>query len=261
MVNTETKSPGPLVTIITPSFNQGRFISQTIESVLGQSYRNIEYHIIDGGSTDDTLGILDSYGSRINYVSEKDNGQAHAINKGLRMANGNIIGFLNSDDYLLPGAVENVVDVFQSRKTKWVTGDYSIINENGIEIHSLIALYKRILRLFASKTLFELTNFIAQPSTFWHKELLTEVGLFDETLRFVMDYDYWLRLYSICPPTIIKKRLSCFRIHKSSKGGSEYVMQFDEEIDVLRKYNTRQILIAGHRFHNRLIKDVYRIIK
>src|SRR5580704_13013939 len=102
----------PLVTIVTPSFNQGRFIRATIESVLSQDYPNLEYIIMDGGSTDETSAIAAEYGTRLKWISEKDRGQSHAINKGFRMAKGEIVSWLNSDDIILPGAVACAVNAF-----------------------------------------------------------------------------------------------------------------------------------------------------
>src|SRR6266550_874687 len=107
----------PLVTIVTPSFNQGRFIRQTIESVLTQDYPNIEYIIMDGGSTDETASVAAEYADRLRFVSEPDRGQSHAINKGFRMARGEVVSWLNSDDVILPGAVAHAVTAFELNPT------------------------------------------------------------------------------------------------------------------------------------------------
>src|SRR5262249_16274332 len=113
----------PLVSIITPSFNQARFLPRTIESVFSQSYRNIEYIVGDGGSTDGSLEVLQSYGDRLKWVSEPDNGQTHAINKGLARASGDILSYLNSDDTLAPNAVEIVVNALdESPESGFVYG-------------------------------------------------------------------------------------------------------------------------------------------
>src|SRR5450755_863659 len=103
----------PLVTIETPSYNQGCFIRATIESVLSQDYPQVEYIIMDGGSTDETASVVKDYASRLTFISEKDRGQSHAINKGFRMAQGSILGWLNSDDLYLPGCIRSAVDAFQ----------------------------------------------------------------------------------------------------------------------------------------------------
>src|SRR5690348_14154892 len=109
-----TERERPLVTVVTPPFNQGRFIRETIESVLSQDYPNLEYLVIDGGSTDETQEVLKAYGSRLCWVAEKDEGQADAVNKGLRKAKGEIFGWLNSDDTYLPGTISKIVQFFQA---------------------------------------------------------------------------------------------------------------------------------------------------
>ena len=106
------------LSIITPSFNQGVFIKETIDSILSQGYAQLEYIVVDGGSTDNTVEILKSYGDKIKWVSEKDNGQADAINKGLKMATGDIVAFINSDDYYLPNALHAVNDFFSESKNR-----------------------------------------------------------------------------------------------------------------------------------------------
>jgi len=133
----------PKISIITPSFNQGKFIKKTIDSVLSQNYPDLEYVVIDGGSTDNTVKILKSYGNKIKWISEKDKGQADAINKGLKIINGEIIAFINSDDYYLPDTFKKIVDFFKQNITcNVVTGDYLIINENGKPIQSFVGFYK-----------------------------------------------------------------------------------------------------------------------
>ena len=122
----------PLVSIITPTLNQGNFIAQTIDSVLAQDYANLEYLIIDGGSTDETLEILRGYDNRIRWVSEADSGQSSAINKGWRKSNGEILAWLNSDDLLEPGAIQSIVAAFQQRpETAMVYGECDYLNQGG----------------------------------------------------------------------------------------------------------------------------------
>ncbi|MDO8658008.1 MAG: glycosyltransferase family 2 protein [Candidatus Levybacteria bacterium] len=252
----------PKISIVTPSFNQGKYIEQTIKSVLGQNYANVEYIVVDGGSSDNTLNVLKKYNNKIKWTSRKDNGQSNAINKGLKMATGEIIAFLNSDDLYLPGTLNKISAFFKNNpKAKWVTGDYFIINENGEKIQSYVVLYKKILRLFPYSFILSIANFIPQPSTFWRKELLDEVGFFNETLHFTMDYDYWLKIIKKYPLKVISSPLSAFRIYRESKGGGRFKEQFKEEIKVLKK-NTRNIfLIFLHRIHNILILKIYNKIK
>lgn len=139
----------PLISIITPSFNQGQFIEETLKSVASQTYKNYEHIIIDGGSTDGTIEILKKYQKKypdkIKWISEKDKGQSDAINKGLKMAKGEILCYLNSDDVFYYYTLETVVNFFKKHKeVYWVTGDYEIINEESKKIRSLIPIYKKI---------------------------------------------------------------------------------------------------------------------
>lgn len=250
------------ISIITPSYNQGCFIKQTIDSVLSQNYPDLEYIICDGKSTDETVSILKSYGNKITWISEKDNGQTDAINKGLRMATGDIVAYINSDDYYLPGTFEKIVQFFKKNsKAQWVTGDYQIINEKGKQIQQLVVLYKRFLRLFPTKNMLFFTNVIAQPSTFWRRSLLKKTGLFNESLRYVMDYDFWLRNIKHFPLSVIYSPLSVFRIHSLSKGGSQYQKQFNEELKVLELHTGKTFVYYLHAFSNRIIVWIYNLIK
>lgn len=249
-------------TIITPSFNQGCFIEETIQSVINQGFDNVEYLVMDGGSKDNTLEILKKYDDKIIWISEKDNGQSNAINKGLQRATGDIISFINSDDFYLPGTLNFVNDYFKSHpEVSWLSGDCLIVNENGATIQSFVSLYKRLLNIFHKRTILKLTNFINQPSTFWKREVFEKIGLFDETLNYTMDYDYWLRIIQFFPIYIVNKNLSAFRIHGLSKGGNQYKKQFNEELKVLKRYNKNPIIHFLHYIHNKLIIIVYKIIK
>jgi glycosyltransferase involved in cell wall biosynthesis len=249
------------VSIIIPSLNQGRFIKKAIDSVLLQSYNNIEIMVVDGGSTDETIKILEGYSGTIRWISEKDHGQTDAINKGLRLTNGDICGYLNSDDQLLPGAIDKVVQVFTKTDALWVSGDYKIVDSNNKYIQPFIVQFKKILRLFSSRTILSLTNYIVQPSTYWRRELIEKIGYFDETLAYVMDYDYWMRAIQIQKPIIIHSELSLFRIHNESKGGSQFVKQFKDEIQIVKKYSKNPIIISLHWILNQMIVIIYKLIK
>jgi glycosyltransferase involved in cell wall biosynthesis len=178
----------PRVSIVTPSYNQGRFIKQTIDSVLNQSYSNIEYLIIDGQSTDETISILKSYGPSLNWISEEDKGQTDAINKGLARSTGEIRAYLNSDDVLLPDAVEKVVKHFQQRPDlDMVYGQGMLIDEQGHKI----GMYETTDYSFD-----RLVNqcCICQPAAFWRTRIAEKIGPLDNQLNYAMDYDYWLRI-------------------------------------------------------------------
>ena len=252
----------PKFSIIIPSFNQGKFIAQTINSILNQSCQDFEILVIDGGSNDSTLEILKGYEDRIFWLSEQDRGQTHAINKGIDLAKGEIITYLNSDDYYLEGTLEKVAGIFkQNNDVLWITGDYLIVDENGKKIQSVIAGYKTFFRKRLSFNLLTVLNPINQPGTFLRRELINQTGFFDEELRYTMDYEYWLRAIKIQKPYVLSDELAAFRIHTNSKGGSNYRQQFEEELKTARKYQDKTFLLVLHDLHNKLIQLVYAIIK
>jgi glycosyltransferase involved in cell wall biosynthesis len=173
---------------VTPSFQQGRFLRRTIDSVLAQDYPHIEYRVVDGGSTDETIDVLKSYGDRFPWVCEKDRGQAHAINKGLAEATGQIRAYLNSDDLLRPGAVREAVELFRRHPScDLVYGRGAHIDE----ADELIRFYPT--KPYSFENLME-TCCISQPSAFWRSRIGDLVGDFDESYGFALDYDYWLRI-------------------------------------------------------------------
>jgi len=248
--------------IIVPSYNQGNFITQTIDSILNQSYKNAEVLVIDGGSTDSTIDVLKTYGDRIFWLSEKDRGQTHAINKGIALAKGDIITYINSDDYYLDGALEKVIGQFHAKKDKlWLTGDYIIVNEKGERIQNLVVKYKSFFRKMLSFNLLTVMNPINQPSTFFRKEVLHQLRGFREDLHYTMDYELYLRAIRIGQPVVVSDKLSAFRIHKQSKGGSQYKTQFREEFDVAKQYQKNKFLIFLHLLHYKLINLIYDVLK
>jgi len=178
----------PLVSIVTPSFNQGEFIEETIKSVLCQTYKNIEYIIMDGGSSDNTVQVLEKYSKYIKWVSEPDKGQTDAINKGLKIAKGDYFCYLNSDDTFEIDAIDNMLKYLQShQEVSLVYGDADYIDKNG----GVTSAYETHEWDFVK---FKGHCFICQPSTMWRKETLTTFGYFDESLHYIMDYEYWLRI-------------------------------------------------------------------
>lgn len=184
----EWASERPLVSIVTPSYNQGVFLKRTINSVLNQGYPNIEYIVIDGGSEDGSVDILKSYKDSFEWISEPDRGQTHAINKGFARARGAILGYLNSDDILYPGAVSSVVEQFHKNpEVDMLYGKANYIDKEDKKT----GMYNTDVYSF-ERNMFDCC--ICQPASFWRKRVADIVGKFDEDLHYAMDYDYWLRM-------------------------------------------------------------------
>ncbi len=238
------------ISIITPSLNQAGFIERTIRSVLAQDYPNIEYIVIDGGSTDNTVEILKSYGSRIVWISEKDEGQSDAINKGISMATGDIIAYLNSDDLYEPGALSAAAEVFaKDRSVMWLTGRCRIMDEADHEVRRLITAYKNFLLAHYSYALLLVANPISQPATFWRREIVGEFGPFDLNEHLAMDYEYWLRIGRKYPPLILKRYLAGFRVHQASKTTSFFIRTYRQELEIARRYSDSRLLDILHLMH------------
>ncbi|MFX0199900.1 MAG: glycosyltransferase family 2 protein [Candidatus Hodarchaeota archaeon] len=213
----------PRITIITPSFNQGQFIERTIESVLSQDIDGLEYIVIDGGSTDATVSILKRYGNkfddRLRWISENDEGPAHAINKGILRTSAPVVGWLNSDDIYYSGALQAVLDFFDSHtEAEVVYGDANHIDENDKFIEKYPTEpwdWERLLE----------TCFISQPATFVRREAIETYGLLDKRLRYSMDYEYWIRLakqgvhFVYLPRLLAATRMhrDCFTLSSSEK--------------------------------------------
>lgn len=184
----------PLVSIITPTYNQGQFIEVTIQSVLGQTYRNIEYIIIDAMSTDNTAEVLARYRDKVTQIiREPDEGQSDAIVKGFRLARGELVGWINSDDILYPDCVEKIVAAYRSNPTSvlFYNSKIDIISEAG-------SFRRRVdVPIVNGDQLLRHCNTLVQPGSFYKNEALVKVDYFNKSLRFSMDLDLWLRLLNV----------------------------------------------------------------
>jgi len=251
------------ISIITPSFNQGNYIERTIESVLNQRGDfELEYLVVDGGSTDRTLDILKRYEERLQWISEKDRGQAHAVNKGLQRVTGDIIGWINSDDRYEAGAFERAVRVFRLRPDcRWLVGRCRIVDENDREIRKGITRYKDywLDRYDYERLISE--DFISQPAVFFRRTFQNEIGLLDEGLHFTMDYDLWLRMGARVDPVILPEYLASFRYHAVSKTKSQLEGSLAEAKRICRRYakGGSRILVRGWLYRMK-IRVGYRIL-
>jgi glycosyltransferase involved in cell wall biosynthesis len=203
----------PLVSIVTPSLNQAQFITQTIESVLSQTYSPLEYWVIDGGSTDGTLEILHDYRDRLRWISEPDNGQAAAINKGWRLTRGEIIAYLNADDAYLPSAITHAVQYLSAHpQVDAVYGDCDYVDEQGKFIRAYPTSPYNYAELVRSTL-----DYIPQPSMFVRRRAAKKIGYLDETLHCALDFDCWLRLGRHYAIAYLPQRLATLRLHPAAK--------------------------------------------
>jgi glycosyltransferase involved in cell wall biosynthesis len=257
------------ISIITPSFNHARFLPRTLESVQSQQHSadgrfEIEHIVVDGGSTDGTIEVLRGCGSEVRWVSEPDKGQADALNKGLAMATGDIVGWLNSDDVYDPGALAAVTDVMSVEpETQWVYGRVRIIDENDQEIRRWITRYKnRRMSTFSYEKLLS-ENWISQMGVFWRRAAGAEVGPFRTELHYCMDYDYWLRLGARWPGRFIDRSLGAFRWYRTSKSGADYLKQFREELEVAQRQAAARYRwpILVHRLNRAKIITAYHLLR
>lgn len=221
------------ISIITPSYNQGNFIEDTILSVLNQDYKNFEHIIIDGGSTDNTLQIIEKYKHLI-YVSERDSGQANAINKGFKMATGDIFAWINSDDYYEKNIFGDIIYRFSTNeRIQFLYGDIIYVDKNKEELLRESGAHISYINLLENPDL------VRQPSSFWTRELYFESGGLDENLNIVMDYDLFLKFTRRTNPFYLKKNLSYYRFYSETKTRSLRKQQAKELFKVMKRHSDR----------------------
>lgn len=253
------------ISVIMPSLNQASFLRTAIDSIQSQQGDfDLEHIVVDGGSTDESVEILKSYGSRLKWVSEVDDGQSDALNKGLAMATGDVIAWLNSDDLYEPGAFAAVAGLFEAEpETQWLYGKVRIIDGDGVEIRRWITRYKnlRMRRYRFSKHLVE--NWISQMGVFWRRSAWEKVGSFRVDLHYSMDYDYWLRLGACWPGRFVDQYLAAFRWYGDSKSGSGFSVQFREEYEVAKAIAAGKYpwAIFKHWLNIKKIVGVYRLMR
>jgi glycosyltransferase involved in cell wall biosynthesis len=222
------------LSIITPTLNQGKYIKDTIESVISQNNCNIEHIVIDGGSKDNTFQILKDY-KHLKWISEPDSGPANAINKGIEMANGEIVTWINSDDYYEKDVLGNIVNVFKKNpEIKLVYGNLTYVN-----------LHKKILKVDKTEK-YDLYNFIhknadsvRQPCTFFRKSLYLSVGGLNEKLKYVFDYDLFIKMLLLVKPYYINENIAFYREYDETLTRMNLRMQGMEIIKVARNYGAK----------------------
>ena len=246
----ELQEPLPLVSIVTPSYNQGRFIERTIESVLSQRYPKIEYVVIDGGSSDKTLKILESYGNQFDWISEPDRGQTDAINKGMARVHGEIRAYLNSDDILMPNAIEKVVHYFQNNPDcDMIYGNADYIDEEDRVIGRYPTADYSFGRLLQD-------CMVCQPAAFWRKRIADKIGPFDENCNYAMDYDYWIRIAkSGGNMSFLPEKLAHSRLYQETKTRSARTEIYKEIFRICKMHVGCVDLSYYHGYWHHLIYE------
>jgi len=224
----------PAVSILIPSYNQGRFIRETIDSILNQDYRPLKIHVIDGGSTDETVDVLKSYGDipELQWISEPDNGVVDAVNKGFARVTGEIVGIQSSDDMYLPGAISRIVEVMREDPSLGlVYGDTVKVDAEGRE------LLKQVIGPWSLENVFLLKTWIPQPSAFFRREMLDACGGWDERIPYSPDTDLWLRMSFKTQVRKIDQFLSQRRIHDAQRDtqAAKIVRDYCQMIDQLNE--------------------------
>ena len=245
----------PLFSIVTPSYNQGRFLEATLRSVLEQDYPNIEYLVVDGASTDDSVDIIRRYADRLTWwVSEKDAGQSEAINKGLRRVRGEFVGWLNSDDVYLPGAVSAAMAAFRSSPAAAVVyGDALAIDADGRSFNLMHLRQYSLVDLMAF-------NIICQPAAFIRRSVLEQMGYLHPAYQLLMDNLLWMNMARVAPLVYVPQTWAAARYHEQAKNrtrGAAYGREARVLIDDLKSRpefveiiaaNEKQIMAGVNRF-------------
>lgn len=228
------------ISLITPNFNGARYLEACLQSILAQRRAGVrlELLVMDGGSRDDSLAILQRYAGQLDVlISEPDHGPASAINKGLARASGDLVGWLNADDYLYPGALARVGETMARHPDAAMCfGRCPIVDEEGVEIRHGITRFKESFYPLSSRFVFQCINYLSQPATFFRRSAMRAAGPLREDLRAAFDYEFFLRLWR--EGSVVRvpgaAPLAAFRWHPQSISGQQFARQFREEYEAAR---------------------------
>lgn len=253
----------PSITVITPCRNSAATLQETVDSVRGQGYPRLEHIVVDGGSTDGTLELLEA-APDVRWVSEPDEGRVDAANKGLRMATGEVVAWLNADDRYEPGALHAVGDALaRSPGRAWATGYCRIIDASGREIRRAITSYKSFLLRRWTLGLYLTQNFVSDPATFVRRQALEGIGALDPTYHTSHDYDLWLRVArEFGPPVVVQRLLASFRMAEGTLSMRGFEAQFAEHVAVARSHGDgHPVAVAVNRAMSGAIVMTYKALR
>jgi len=226
-----------------PSYQQSSFIEEAVRSALDQQGVTTELIVLDPGSTDGTrellLSLKEEYGDRLVLHFAPDSGQADAVNRGLAMARGRVMGWLNSDDRLRPGALSCVTNLLDSDQPRWLYGRCGIIDSGGKPVGAMVSRYKELRGRSFSIHKLVTENFIPQMAVFWNTSIWERSGGLDPNRHLDMDYDLWLRYAQISTPMVLTERLADFRVHGAGKSSLRTIEMLDMAFETARRHSER----------------------
>ena len=254
----------PLLSVVTPCLNSAATLSEALDSVRSQGLDGkVEHVVVDGGSDDGTVEIL-RQASGVEWMSEPDRGLSDAMNKGVRRAHGEFVGWLNADDFYLPGALDRVRAALEAQPDAvWLTAPCLIVNGDGREIRSWVTRYKRFFLRHYSRRSLLVQNYVAAPATFVRREAILEAGGFDERFKYSMDYDLWLKLADRADPVVLDEPIAAFRMAGESLSMTGFERQFREHAQNARERGRREhrLAVAANGLVSRAIVMVYRLLR
>ena len=252
----------PTISIVTPCLNAAATIGRTLGSVASQGYPGVEHVVVDGGSTDGTLELLAQF-PEVKVISEPDDGLSDAVNKGIALATGELVGWLNADDWYLPGALAAVGEAADAnQRAEWFTGGCPIVDGGGNEIRGGVTAYKNFLLGHYSFPLYLSQNFISCPATFIRASALKAVGPLRLDYSYSMDYDLFLRLARRGDPIILRRDLAVFAMAEGTKSMTGFDKQFSEHAEQARAHGEgHPLAVAANSVVSQLIIVAYRLLR